>query len=362
MRAWAVIVTCACTGASQKPMLENGIEQLLATSSRGDATGISRLLAAPLDTGGVWFEDAACRRQFSSAGRFEQPQVAELARCLAGLRLAADTRPSAYPDIATFVYSPGIEVEVAFVASPQGPKVRWIGHASQVSAHDDLPTVTPAVLEAHRQKSARLSVDDDTRAKLDRELADRKSKVASTTLKVCIDSSGAVTGVHPRITTSALAQRALIGLVQSWTFDPVILGGQPSAVCAVLALGYPADKLPANLPLPPPIPESHESTLIVSTEALGQPRPEREQIEGGDDVSRWMKSRRIETITTAVLMCLDETGAVASVLITRPSGIPQFDRTVHRVLSARHYAPFLVDGHPTRVCAPANHSHWVWLR
>ena len=80
-------------------------------------------------------------------------------------------------------------------------KLRWIGFVARTSQQDALPTVTQRALEALRTE-APATFDDATRAELDRELAKTKEPSTWAWFKVCIDGSGAVTGVHPRATPS----------------------------------------------------------------------------------------------------------------------------------------------------------------
>src|SRR5262249_52927108 len=50
-------------------------------------------------------------------------------------------------------------------------------------------------------------------------------------------------------------------------------------------------------------------------------------------------------------LCLDKLGQVASVTMTRTTGIPNYDRKIIRTIETTwRYSPFLIDGFPHPIC------------
>jgi len=336
MRGWLVVLgLCGCA-VFGKPRFDEGISRLVS----GNPGRIANLLHDELQLGGVWFSDAACRR-FSGPGPVDYPDHAELARCLASLHLVRGKRRTSLLNGVTVVYPPGIELEAAFIeewrmhdAPVEGDYLGWLGFTGRESAADALPAVTQELMESHRRGGA----GELDHALLDRELAARQLTTLFAWLKVCIDTRGTVTSVRPRLTNSLIAQQAFGAAASAWTFDPIVLAGQPAPVCAMILAGYPRTP---DLPLPFVVPAGVTDLPIVSLDALGPAR-------AGNVTLRadWWS----EYVSTGALACIDEAGAVDRVVVVRRSGSLQHDDNVRRTLRAWAFAPYVVGDRPVRVC------------
>jgi len=328
MRGWLVALgLCGCSAFAPKSAFDDGAERLVSH----DATRIGNLLYDSIELGGVWFADPVCRR-FSGVGRVDYPDQPQLARCLASLQLARGKRRTSLLNGATVVYPPGIELEAVFTEQQYHANwsidltsnvwLGWLGFAGRESVQDALPTVTQELMESHRRGGS--AVD---RAALDRELAAHHLSAVYAWLKVCIDAAGAITSVRPRLTNSVAAQQAFVAAAGSWTFAPIVLGGQPAPVCAMMLSAYP--RAP-DVPLPFVVPPGATDLPLVSVEALGPPQ-------GGElrHTADWQST----FTSTGALACIAVTGAVDRVTIVRRSGSPKFDATVRRTLQGWVFAP-----------------------
>ncbi|HWO21100.1 MAG TPA: hypothetical protein VNO30_20170 [Kofleriaceae bacterium] len=358
MRQWIVLVVvigCTWTGAPapRRPAdaTSEAVAQLIAVTSRGDVAATRALLHDAVELGGLWLEDTTCRKLLSSAGRVEGVGLDALARCLATLRLARSERTSPYHAIGVLTYEPGIEIEVLFEAAQGRPKIRWIGYVSRRSAKDALPTITQRALEAHRLTGS-TAFDEPTRARLVSERAASRLPFSAAWLKVCIDASGAVTSVRRRETSSLAFQDALVAALERWTFRPVILGGQPTPVCALVWYGDPAGTAPpeSGRALPFPVPPAYEATLVVASMTL-------KRIAGSgtvvpdDEAKSWLMANGISRAQGTFFFCITLQGTVDIVVTQDPTGVPRYDDQIRAVIRGMRYAPFLVDGRPAPVCA-----------
>jgi len=329
MRRWlvALVGLCGCHAFAEKSAYEQGVERL----ASNDASRIANVLYDSIELGGVWFPDPACRR-FSGVGPVDYPDQPQLARCLASLQLVRGKRRTSLLNGSTVVYPPGIELEAVFTEHTYHPNwsvdlmsgvwLGWLGFAGRESVQDALPTVTQELLESHRLGGSALD-----HSALDRELATHHLTAVYAWLKVCIDSAGAVTGVHPRLTNSVAAQQAFVAAASTWTFAPIVLGGQPAPVCAMILTAYPRTP---DVPLPFVIPPGVTDLPIVSVEALGLPQAG--ELRRNAD---WQSS----FTSTGAVACIADTGAVDRVVIVRRSGSPKFDNTVRRTLQGWVFAP-----------------------
>ena len=340
MRGWIVLLG-ACTALAPRSPRHDPATHFVTS----DASALAGMLVAPVELGGLWFADPDCRREFSAAKRVEEDQLRMLARCLASLHLERGLRSSSFPEVATLVYPPGIELEVAYIHDDEdSTRIRWIGYTGSGTASQALPTVTQAALEAHRRGSDMLD-----RGRLDRERAERKTRDAFAWLRVCVDTAGVVTSVSPRLASSVVAQRVFVDAARRWTFEPVRLGGQPQPVCAMMLVGYP--RVPMDRGLPFPIPEREAALPVVPYEALGP------LTNGNPDpympygAWKYVVVHRIPEVKTPVLVCIDETGTVDDVALLRSSGFRAYDLNILEAMHGWRFAPYVVDDQPLRVCA-----------
>jgi len=330
MRGWLVVVLGLCGCAHESP-IDEGVDRLVS----GSPARIGSFMYDTLSLGGVWFPDPACQR-FSTAGPVARGDRPKLAHCLASLHLARGKRRTSVPNMVTVVYPPGIELEAAFADQDnQTNLLGWLGYTGRESAQDALPTITQELMESHRRGSAG-ALDH---ALLDGELAARRVTSLFAWVKICIDAAGAVTSVRPRLTNSVAAQQVFVAAASAWTFEPVVLAGQPTPVCSMILAGYPRQP---DLPLPFVIPPGVTDLPVVSLDALGPPRTGR---------IAWMPDWQNRYASTGALACVDETGAVDRVAIVRRSGVAEYDDLVRRTLRGWAFVPYVAGERPLRVCA-----------
>jgi hypothetical protein len=324
------------------------VKEFLGFIEQKDDRGIAHMLQTPLGYGGLWFPDTACRRRFSGAGVIPEAGIDELAKCVSTLPIKLSERKHGYADVAVFEYEPGIEIEALFDPE-EGGHLSWIGFVGRRDVKDALPTVTQASRLAQRNEIAPLALDEATRKAIDDELAvDPEHEAAATAwFKVCIDATGAVTGVHPRLTSSLTAQDALATWIRTWTFRSYKLGEQPSPVCSMLWMSTEGERPGGVMPFP--VPPDLADAIVVELGALGAPLEEatktgitigRPRLEGTHTVLRW-----------ALLFCIDTVGQVDKVYVMRSSGDRKLDDEHRKGFLTRRYAPLVFRGTPVRACA-----------
>ncbi len=346
-----LLLITACTGVTSLPRRDLGIERVSRVADAGDASAFAAMFASSLVLGGLWFPDPQCQLRFGVAGPVDKTRYAELGRCLASLHLRRDQRKSFFPDIGMFVYEPGIEIEIAFNGNSANPAIRWIGFTARWDELDALPTVTPEVFQTHQTNSGALNAGD--LAKLDRELAAHNLKLLVDWFKVCIDSEGRLSSVTSRSGSTLGSREVFAQQIKTWEFRPVQLAGQPTPVCSVVKFSHPAGSGGGDLPLP--MPPSHTRVPVVSSAALGEP------VEGSPHASPYrlvdyMRRAGIHEVVATAAFCVDEKGAVNSVLVTRTTGFPKADLAFAREVARRRYRPYVFDGTPRAVCSQEVHA------
>jgi hypothetical protein len=273
------------------------------------------------------------------------PALDDLAHCVASLDLAASSRTDALPDVVILTYAPGLELEARFVASPDGPWLNWIGYVARRDAQDALPTVSAGALEA-------LRVEGDSQAPLAGPGAFDElgaAKTAHAWLKVCIDSAGAITGVHVREASSPKAARVFSAAAETWKFRPFTLRGQPTPVCSMVQMRYPADATAREM-LPLPLPAVAAFTNVPSG-AVGKPLNDPPPVTPSGSEKLWMQHSGVYSLLGAVHFCIDETGRVNHVALIRSTGLPVYDRNIVGAVQQWSYAPYLDEGKPVGVCS-----------
>ncbi len=327
---------------------DEGIALLVDATKSGDARAIEALFDDPLVFGGMWFEDTTCRRQLAAAGTVVAAGLPALARCLATIQLERSTRTSPVPDIAVLTYGPGIEIEVRFRRA-RGVKIQWIGYVSRRHARDALPTVTQGSLEALRAEPLATSVTEPIKQQLDVELARLAPTKVLAWLKVCLDSRGAVTGVYPRMTTSAPVQAAFETAARTWKFQPVMLGGQPSPVCSLMHVDYPAGSTDSVL-FPVPVPDEYADAVVVPRSVLGRPIGGLRGIRPDGRVRDRLNQLPNSPVVGIYLVCVEGTGKTVMAWIARSIGVAEFDQALRAMLLGWRYKPFASPGQPTISC------------
>jgi hypothetical protein len=355
MRMVMVMVMCVVSAACGATLVgaplvtaeqarSEGLAQLLAASERHDAAAIAALLDPELNLGGVWFDDTTCRR-FASAGTVVGPDLDIFARCLAAVSLRSSDRSSPISGVAVVTYEPGLELEIRFVSTARGTKLRFIGFVARTTVEDALPTVTQRALEARRTEPAVL--DDAARAVLDAKLVETKSTSMALWLKVCIDDTGAVTAARPQATWSPTVDEIAVAQARRWSFEPFLLDGKPAAVCALVGSTHPDGTAAPTFPV---------AAYALDRPSVPPAALERDRVAGiknllpdGADKQEIHESNK-DKIVGSYKMCVDATGAVDVVTVLKSTGLLRYDDFIVRSLRTWRYKPQLVGGKPSGVC------------
>jgi len=317
------------------------VKELFEYIAAKDDRGIAHLLGSPLGFGGVWFPDTTCRREFSGAGQIPESGIDELARCLSLLPLRPSARTHPYPDVAVFEYEPGIEIEAMFDPD-DGGHLMWIGYVGRRDIKDALPTVTQASLLALRNPVEPLALEPAVQDAI----AVGGAEPPFAWFKVCIDATGVVTGVHPRLTSNLVAQNAFAAWIKSWTFAPYKLGDQPSPVCAMVMITPSGES--ASGVMPPPMPSDMPERIVVTPGAFGPLLAGAFQ----PPVSPALKKNEKPglMLTATAMYCIDEIGQVDQVVMMRSTEDKKVDDQVTAGLMKLRYSPLVVDGVPVSAC------------
>ncbi|MBA3394031.1 MAG: energy transducer TonB [Deltaproteobacteria bacterium] len=354
--ALALLVMIGCgagvrgtNGELDLSLSDAGMAKLLAATAVGDARSLRELIGDRITTGGLWFDDATCRAQFTGAGTVEGPGLDALAGCMSRWKVSPSERKNLFLGMAAITYEPGIELELVFSGSSKEPRLAWIGYMARRHADDNAPTVLQRFLESHRMNPAPLVLDDSTRGEIDRELAAIEDKPAWSWLKVCTDAQGQVVSAEPRMTTSLVAQRAFIVAIKSWRFRPVLLAGQPTAVCSLMQLGDAPARFARTLPMP--VPDRHATAIVVSPELLKGRRTAGETAIAPAPRTRVALGRLGNPkLVGHFFLCIDEFGKVSSVITLQSTGSRSYDHQLATRMAGWRYEPLTFDGKPLAVC------------
>ena len=346
-----VLVAClsGCAPAPQHPTLSAVVgDQLVDAIQRHDIATLVAMLRAPVPFGGLWFADPACRAQFPTETNIRPDQVRAFATCLAGLPLVRSPRTHVLDDVTVLQYEPGFEVEVEFVEGFGRAWIGWIGYASQRAPRDALPTVTGAVLDRLRVDARPLVIDPATAAALDAGRHHVPKQYAW--LKVCLDATGVVTGVHAREATSPLAADTFVAEARTWRFRAFEVGGQAIPMCGMKRLAYPESDAPELLPiatLPGASDEPRitlvELTLVEGTHLISP---------DAEDKTRIAKAGS-PRIYAAIDVCFNATGTVTSVELLSRSGLPHYDAKLLAAARLWRFEPVVEGGRPIASCSIA---------
>ncbi len=328
------------------------------TDASGDPAAVAKLLRDSVTLGQLIFDDAACAAAFP-LGEVSKDKFGDLARCLAALKLRPSTREDGLGDVAVLSYGPGFEVEARILQLGSRSQLTWIGFASQYAGSPSVPTLDTGAFEALRASGQRVPVLDAVTARaIEGELSPTDSDdVAMVWLKICLDETGNVTLIDPYTPRSYVAMDAFIAIAQAWTFRPFEHAGKAQPACSMVRMAHPAGKAPPveTLPLPPPPSKNRRPPL-----SIGQRRfitvMEGKRIAGDrfivpDDETKSQVARlRVTKVTGSFRVCLDEAGGVESVLPTKSTGLPAYDRDLLAGMARWRYSPYTIDGKPVPVC------------
>jgi hypothetical protein len=191
-------------------------------------------------------------------------------------------------DVVVLQYGPGIEVEARVIAEPDGPHLSWIGYASHRADDLPAPTITAAALEALRTGGDRDGpIDPAVGGALPLDPTP-ESHAQYAWIRLCLDATGQIASAHVAETTSPQASTAFLATAKAWTFRP-----------------------------------------FATAKAIAK------------------SPRRGATGTFRI--CLDEAGAVTSVLPIRSTGFGAYDAERMTAMRQWRYAPYEVDGAPVPV-------------
>ena len=355
MRHWIALLLAACGGASapvESPKVDASTfaaTAFLDAVQQHDATKIAGMLGPDLKYGGLLFSDPSCTTQFPAARTLPADTHAAFAACLAQLPLAASTRKDAFPNVAVLEYAPGIEIEVEFGFTADRAWIEWIGYSGRQDLHDALPTITATALDALRT-GPRETISATDVATYDHLLDGIHGHELHVWLKVCADADGNVTSVHAREATTLEVIEPFVAMAKTWKLTgPFKVGDTPIPVCALERLSYP-DKSATTEVLPQPLDDSGE--VRVSPVAFEAHRTDGYiNIVPSDDDKIILQKNGSPKIVGSFKICMDETGAVASVKMLRSTRLRGYDDKITRTIQRTwKYSPFLLNGQPKKVC------------
>lgn len=343
---WMLLVALAACGPGLSLHPPKGAPRDLLVR---DAETLENMMQGEVTNGGLHFDDPACHRQFGHGGRVIEEQFGAFARCLAGLHLAASPRSDALLDVVVLQYAPGFELQARVTHENQ---LMWIGFASRAAGDPDVPTITNTALEGLRLAGDRTAAPPpEVASTLELDMVPGSAS-AFTWYKLCLDRTGAITKAEPFETTSEKASRAFGHALAAWRFRPFATRGVALPVCALIRLAYPVLQTAETLPLPPPPSRSQKRPLVLaSSKLLEGTRLSGETAVSPDDVDklRLQQSGKAQLRGTFRL-CIDDTGAVESVLPLTSTGIVNYDVKIMRKMHDWRYRPYQVDAQPVPVC------------
>jgi TonB family protein len=340
-----VCLAVGCAGATKHDTAQRFVS--------ADAKGLRKMISKPLGTGGLYFSDPACERQFGRPGDVAATQLDAFAQCLAGLHLRLADRKDPLDDVVVLTYDPGIEIEARIIDQPRGTWLAWIGFESRRDLRDGLPTIGAATLESLRTAGQRDgAIDEATGTQLLAHATAHGKDHEWAWLKVCLDSSGKVTGAHIRETSSLAAAEAFKTSALAWTFKPLLVGGQPMPACSMVQMVYPAAKH-ADEQLPLPLPAGPEDEVELASSSLKRTAGEKLIVPDPDTKSRIHRAG-LDQVSAAFQFCIDPAGAVASVEMLRSSGVPTYDQELTTGIEQWRYEPYREgNAAPVAVCSSA---------
>jgi protein TonB len=130
--------------------------------------------------------------------------------------------------------------------------------------------------------------------------------------------------------------------------DPQADDGEEGGVEGGVVGGYAGDAPP---PPPPPPPPPAPSQVVSPTLLEGQ-RVAGSKLIAPDAKTRTAIARSGKTRVVATFkLCVDDTGAVARVVLIKSSGFPDYDALIRSTITGTwQYSPYVVDGQPRPVC------------
>jgi hypothetical protein len=319
-----------------------------------DATRLEAMLDMPLTYAGLYFADPECNRQFPAASSIGEDRRAAFARCLTTLPLHEASRTDVLFGVSVLEYVPGIEIEAVFRFPHNRPRLAWIGYSGRRDLRDGLPTVSPTALEAGRILGDPIATPtpDEARA-IEAENASIGVHFAYAWLKVCIDTTGVVTGVHAREVSSPRAEAAFTAAIQRWKFRPFVFGTQPLPVCSLIRFSHPRTTATGeDNALPIAFPAADGFVRV--------PRTQTKRISGvvaivpDDDDKMQLQRSGGSTLVGSFRYCFDEQGKVVDVLTLEPTGLWHYDTRIRTSIAQWKFKPYILDGKAVKACSAVN--------
>ncbi len=227
MRSLALLgclVALAAPGhADDSPQDVKARRAVLEAIANKDAGAFGAQVAAkPLRLYHVWFDSAACAKEFGGKVTVDRAKLPRLVGCLARLGLSEQG--------GAFVHAPGVEI------APLLYRGKLAG-LSGVAVEASVPTVRGAALAKHLAAgSLEVAPDAATRSAVDGAKAS-----ATVWLEACVDPKGAITAISTKRSSSAVYARTVATAAAQWTFKPFERGGKAVRVCLQRRYAYPPD-------------------------------------------------------------------------------------------------------------------------
>src|SRR3569623_783256 len=331
----ALLLLAACGSGSQHSTIkmtfsaDEPAAALAHASHTADVAAVRHMLADTVVDGGLWFADADCARDFAAPNEITGPRLDVFAACLAKLSLQTTKQHEQTDDLALMTYAPGIEVE----ARLGGKRLRWIGFAGVRGPTDHAPALTAEALEALRDAGVRTpAAPQNTWA----------------WIRVCIDPMGDIASTSVRGASTLEDARAYEAAARAWHFRPFMLGGQPQAACAMVAL----TTRPKNPMRPPPFATPNGEPFLSPTL--------HELANGGSTfppfgVMKALHQNGVDRLFINMMFCVNEHGEVYGVRMLRASGVPSYDQQLMHVYETRRFEPYRDGGKPVAFCTEEVH-------
>lgn len=354
-RAVALVLVAAC-GASA-PLGVTPRSTL--APAFGDAVAFERLVRGQVTVGGLWFADPTCA-EFTTPQEVVSPRTKALARCLATLPFVESKRIDALGDVTILTYAPGFEVEARVISDADGARLTWIGYEAARDDKDRAPTISADVLETLRTAGDKNGgLEPAVVDQLVRELpAHAPSRAARAWFKVCIDTAGNIVNIEPRLVTSLGARDAFLAGANAWGFRPFAPAGTPLAICAMSRMVAPLGAAPPEETLPVPAPPSQNGSYpLLLPESTLKRRTGEVSIAPDDKTKVDIQRSQLSRISGTFQVCVDRTGQVESVLPSRSTGVPAYDRTIELRVRSWTYEPFVDASGPVPACTSVTFAY-----
>ena len=357
VKLFGLVVVAACgPGLAPRDTRDVGRDSL--TSAVGDPRALRELFHGSVVDGGLWFDDAACAKEFGAGEEVPKDRLDAFSYCLAGVHMQPSQRGDELGDVVVMTYAPGIEVEARVVQEEDGPHLSWIGYASRRPIDAMIPTITSAALESIRTSGdPNGPLDPAVAATLELDPTP-KSHASYTWLRVCVDETGTLTLAEPYETTSSPASAAFAAAAKKWTFKPFTIHDTVVPVCSMVRMTYPPGQGPADetLPMPPRPTASHKNPTVFVEGSKSQKMHEGKRISGNkflrpdDHTKAAIQKNGGGRVVGRFRICLDENGAPESILPLRSTGYANYDRELIAGMQQWRYEPYVLDGVPMAVC------------